>query len=638
MSESLDRFSHMGAGGAGRSAAELSTLVAGFEGTPEQFVRHLLRVQCDAAHAEAGAILLSTGEGARVAAVYPEVEEGAAPPEWLRQCLKSVPEVVESGGPVTVPLHDADDLYGQPARRQLLILPMTTEGFRGAAAFVVVSTSETELGARLDRLALTQFLMSLYESRLEANRRRNDLERLRAAMQTLAVVNEHARFKGAGMALCNEVASRWRCDRVGLGIHKGRYVQLKTLSHTEKFSRKMSIVQDIEAAMEECLDQDVEVEHPAAGEATYVARAAGELSKRHGPTVVLSLPLRVKGEAVGVLTAERPVDQPFTLEEIESLRLACDLCTPRVMGLSEQDRWFGARAAAALGEGLAGLVGPKHTWAKLTAVLILAVVLFLALVKGEYRAEAPFVVEATQQQVVPAPFDGYLKTVSVEPPDVVEANVTVLATLDTAELRLQLAAKRAEFEGFRTQEAAAMRDRKTAEAQIARAQADKVRAEMDLLEYRIKQAKIVSPLGGVVVKGDLKRQVGAPVKTGDVLFEIAPLESLRAVLSVPEDLIADVMDADREARGRDERAHGELATAADPDVRLPFVVERINPVAEVVNQRNVFKVRVRLLDVGKPGRISPGKEGVAKTTIGPRRYGWIWTRRLVNWLRMKLWF
>ena len=219
-----------------------------------------------------------------------------------------------------------------------------------------------------------------------------------------------------------------------------------------------------------------------------------------------------------------------------------------------------------------------------------------------------------------------------------EAAKTVLATLDTAELRLELAGKKAEVAAYLKQGAAAMRDGKTVEAQIAQAQADKVRAEMALLEHRIGQARIVSPLGGCVVTGDLKRQIGAPVKMGDVLFEIAPLESLRAVLSVPEDLIADVMEADREARRDGKRAHGKLATAADPHIRVSFVVERFNPVAEVVNQRNVFKVRVRLLDVQRPERISAGMEGVAKTTIGPRRYGWIWTRRLVNWVRMKLWW
>jgi hypothetical protein len=30
-------------------------------------------------------------------------------------------------------------------------------------------------------------------------------------------------------------------------------------------------------------------------------------------------------------------------------------------------------------------------------------------------------------------------------------------------------------------------------------------------------------------------------------------------------------------------------------------------------------------------------EGVAKVKVGERRRGWIWTHRLTDWLRLKLW-
>ena len=75
--------------------------------------------------------------------------------------------------------------------------------------------------------------------------------------------------------------------------------------------------------------------------------------------------------------------------------------------------------------------------------------------------------------------------------------------------------------------------------------------------------------------------------------------------------------------------------ASYPARRIGFIVERINPVAEVVEKRNVFKVRVRLLQ--RLPWMRPGMEGVAKVHVGRRRYIWLWTRKLVNWLRMKLW-
>jgi multidrug resistance efflux pump len=444
-------------------------------------------------------------------------------------------------------------------------------------------------------------------------------------METLSAINRQKRFISTAMALCNETASQWQCERVSIGFLKGRYVKIKAISHTEHFSRKMKVVQDIESSMEECLDQDCEVLYPASPEATYISRAAGELSKNHGPLAVLSVPFRWDGEVRAVLSLERESSKPFTLEEIEVIRLACELCTVRLWELYEHDRWIGGKVIAKVRSGLALLIGPRYTWTKILAILISGLIVFLIFAKGQFRAEAPFALEATYQQVVCASFDGYIKSVNVEVGDTVKGNETTLAELDTAELRLQLAGVKAEQAGYLKQVAAAMRDRETAQAQIAQANSAKSQAQIDLFSYLIEQGKVISPISGVVVKGDLKRQIGAPVKTGDVLFEVTPLESLRAELLVPEDQIFDIA-IDQE---------GYLATVSYPGERIKFFVERINPMAEVVNNRNVFKVRVRLLETRSWMR--PGMEGVAKISIGKRRYVWIWTRRIVNWLRMKLW-
>ncbi len=162
---------------------------------------------------------------------------------------------------------------------------------------------------------------ALQQIQADLAKRQQDLERLRIAMEVLAAVNETERFAAAAMALVNELAARWKADRVSLGFLKGRFVRLAALSHTEKFTRKMRLVQDIEAAMEECLDQDVEIVFPAAQDATYVARATEALSAHHGPMGITSFPLRRAGEVVGVLTLERRLAvTTIVLEEIEVMR------------------------------------------------------------------------------------------------------------------------------------------------------------------------------------------------------------------------------------------------------------------------------------------------------------------------------
>lgn len=590
------------------------------DGSLRDFLSGLLAATCRLGPAQAGAAVRhGAGNRIDVLALHPEMTDPNSPPAWLSTAAQLAHDSIQANRPATAAWSHRDEQHIVSVPFQVAELPSA------AAVFLVRARDDATLRAAQERVELVLSLPALSESRQGLRKKELDLQRLHRALETLSAVNRHRRFGSTAMALCNEAATQWHCDRVSLGVLNGRYVQVGALSHTENFSRKMQVVQDLESAMEECLDQDCEVLHPAPAEATYISRQTAEFSHRHGPLAIVSLPLRQRGKVWGVLTLERPADRPFAVEEIEAIRLALELCTARLVALHETDRWFGAKLAAGMRESLAVVVGPRHTWIKLIVVAAFAALLFLIFAKGNYRAEASFVLEGTQQQVVPAPFDGYLKTVNVEVSNTVKANETPLAELDTAELRLRLAEAKAEKAGYLKQMDAALRDGETAQAQIAEANADKAQAQINLLEYQIGRARLISPLSGTVVEGDLKRQIGAPVKTGDLLFEVTPLESLRAVVQVREDQITDVRVGQ----------HGTLATASYPAQRIAFEVERINPMAEVVNQKNVFKVRVRLLELYPWMR--PGMEGVAKIDLARRPYAWIWTRKIVNWVRMKLW-
>ena len=125
--------------------------------------------------------------------------------------------------------------------------------------------------------------------------------------------------------------------------------------------------------------------------------------------------------------------------------------------------------------------------------------------------------------------------------------------------------------------------------------------------------------------------MGAPVRTGEALFEIASVRSLRAELLVPEDRIVDLVgDA-----GDPARPGGVMASVSYPGDHIGFEIEHVNPVAEVVEQRNVFRVQVRLLD--ERAWLRPGMQGTARVSLGSRPYGVLWSRPLVNWLRMRVW-
>ncbi len=487
----------------------------------------------------------------------------------------------------------------------------------------------------------------------ELARRAGELERLKSAMETLTAINAPAHFIAASMALCNELASRWKAERVGVGFLRGRYVRLQALSHTEKITRHMQLVQDIEAAMEECLDQDLEVLFPPTTDASYVYRSAEKLSNKHGPNSVCSLPLRRSGEVVAVLTVERKAERPLSLEEIETLRLTCDLFTARLVDLHENDRWAGVKAARSLRKGAAWFVGAKHTWPKVAAIAVCGLIAFSVFCYGDSKVEAPFSFQSSETQIVPAPFDGFLKTAdatigdtvwmegvsphpsmildSISPlaPVLIRRPATILATLITSDLKSQRAEAQAEMESA-LQQANIARSQglaKQGDVEQAEAEARKYKAQVDLYDWRISQATIKAPVNGVVFSGDLKTKLGAPVRTGDELFQIGNRDKLRAELTVPEDQVAELQV----------NQQGDLAASTYPGQHIHFVVERINPVAVVSDQHNVYKVRVVFDTKDLKPWMKPGLEGIAKVNVGRERYVWLWTHRLVNWVRMKLW-
>ncbi len=168
---------------------------------------------------------------------------------------------------------------------------------------------------------------------------------------------------------------------------------------------------------------------------------------------------------------------------------------------------------------------------------------------------------------------------------------------------------------------------KQGDVKEAEAEAQQYQAQVDLYNWRIAQATIKAPVDGVVFSGDLKTKLGAPVRVGDELFQIGAREKLRAELTVPEDQIAELQV----------NQHGDLAASTYPGEHIPFTVERINPVAVVSEQHNVYKVRVVFDKKDLKPWMKPGLEGIAKVNVGRARYVWLWTHRLVNWIRMKLW-
>ncbi|MEM6457804.1 MAG: HlyD family efflux transporter periplasmic adaptor subunit [Planctomycetota bacterium] len=621
--------------------------LAGFDGPPPAFLANLIAMQGAMVGADQGVVLRFAPEsGPQLTASY-NPQRDQLPPSWLGAAAKHAPRVFATPGTTLLEARSGEAATGWLL---LLALPAAVSLDPGAGRFMsalCVTGDDRAAAERAAReLGSTVAVVKAYDARCEAGRRQDGIDRLTESIDLLAALGASRRFREAAMTLCNEVASRHHAHRVSLGWSPrgsrgpsggvatsggGGGVKLVAMSRTERVNRRMKLVQDLEAAMEETHDQDTEVAWPSPPELPVVSRDHAALTKSHGSSHVVSLPLR-HGTAgvVAVLVVEwsavdgRPETTPGP-DVIERLRLLAELATPLLAELHDRDRWLPVKARDAARRGLGHVLGSEYTWAKLAAVALLAAGLWMTLARGTDYVKSTFVTEATERQLVTAPFAGYLDAVHVGPGDRVEAGVSVLAELDTAELRLEAARLSAEEASLRQRAERARGERDMAGVRVALAEAAAVAAQGDLVRSQIEQASLRSGLAGVVVRGDLKRQLGRAVSEGETLFEVAPLDALRAELYVPEARAGEVTPGMR----------GELATTTYPDQRVGFRVVRIEPAARVEQGRNVFAVEVEL--DRQPGWMRPGMTGAARITAGEDRYLTLWTRDAVNWLRMKLW-
>ncbi|TCR65737.1 HlyD family efflux transporter periplasmic adaptor subunit [Bosea sp. BK604] len=269
-------------------------------------------------------------------------------------------------------------------------------------------------------------------------------------------------------------------------------------------------------------------------------------------------------------------------------------------------------------------IGARRRWL-IRGGFLAAAVIGLAVAPRTDTVEAPASLQPEWQQTISAPFDGIVAYSTAQPGDHVEAGTTVLARLDTREIELEIAAARARAANELRDATVARAGGQPAQEQLALLSASRAESQLALLRHRLASAELRSPRSGVIVSGDLRKSLGQPVLRGQTLFEIAPDISVRADARVLDE------DIRRVEPGQPVR----ILPDAEPDRPRHGVVERVRPMAEVVQSRNSFLVTVRLEPGAEPLR--PGSEGIAHIETG--RTTWLMSllKQPIRYIRKKLW-
>lgn len=510
----------------------------------------------------------------------------------------------------------------------LLLVALAT-GEPGAACVLAAAVNPghlEDLQAAATVLRLAADTPLLYQRQRQLDRVKQEVAHYAQALEILAATNVHTRFLSVAMALVNELASRHACSRVSLGWRTGPVLRTKAVSGTDRFERRMEAVQRLEAVMEEAVEQDEELAWPAWPDSSAVLRDHDVYAAAERLAGLLTVPVRIDGEGRGALVLERDAaGAPFTEADALALRVVADQVARRLDDLQRNDRWFGARWAVATRTWLAGFLGPRQTWQKAVALGGAVFLAFALLVPLPYRVNANFIVRAEELLHLPAPYEGYLADVRVRPGDLVKAGDLLLA-LDPSDLLVERAAARAELQRYSSEAERAEAEQKLADLRAARAGLAQAQARLDLVEYRLARAEMRAPFDGVVIEGDLRERLGAPLRAGDVLMKVSRLEGLYVEMRVPE------RDVDLTAGS----ARAEIAFTTRPEDTFGVRIERIEPAAQVEREGNVFVIRGEL--EGGAEWLRPGMSGVARVESASRTLAWIASHRLVDFLRLKLWW
>jgi multidrug resistance efflux pump len=450
-------------------------------------------------------------------------------------------------------------------------------------------------------------------------------EQLVNLVDLVATGLEHEQFRVAATEVTNELAERFSCQRVSLGFLRYNRVRVEALSHSTRIDQHSNMVRAIRDAMSESLDQGATVVYPVESDDTVlVTRFHAQLVKAQQGTAICTLPLIKNGKAVGALLLERAANKPFTAETVEQCEQIGLLLGPVLETRRRDERPLPSKVLGSLQNGCAKLFGRHHLPLKVGVALSAVLLIWLSLASATFRISSDSVLEAEICRAVVAPQQGYISAAHVRAGDLVREG-DLMATLDDQELRLEQRKWQSQRAQLLKEYRKALAGSDRAEVAILHAKRAQAEAQLKLVELQLTRATLVAPFSGLIVKGDLSQALGSPVTRGEVLYEVAPTDEYRVVLKVDDRDIGLVSMAQR----------GELKLSGIPDKSINITIDRLTPVSATEEGRNYFRVEA-VMD-SHSDLMRPGMEGIAKIEIGREKLLWIWTRRLVDWLRLFVW-
>jgi multidrug resistance efflux pump len=504
-------------------------------------------------------------------------------------------------------------------------IPTTT----GALTIVPVGTSKVALAAYLNvgEQALEPFVLALQLvavqlSQWDLLKRSQDLDWEANAASTVAELlarfGESKDLEAALKTGHSELANAIGATGGAIGKLKGlSRCRVSSIHGVSDFDRRSEVVRAWEEALNESLIRDKITIWPAIDPSDRHATLCHQrVARLHGHECIVSIPLRdVAGQTIGAWSFAGSAEQLANENVLSLLTLVETQIRGSITLMREARAGLGQRVVQSL------LIRSRarSIRAAFWVFLMLAAAMLLAL---PHRISCECQLTPTVRRMSVAPFEGLLETTHVEVGETVKAG-QLLAKLDGRQLDWELAGLLANRKQATKKRDVSYARGEVAEAQQAALEVEQLNIKIQLLQDRQKSLRIVSPVDGIVVSGELESVEGAPVTIGQTLFEVAPLKSLQLEIAILEQEIGFV-------------EIGQPVTIfleGRPDDTIEARLEKISPEAEIRDGRNVF-VGQLLID-NSENNLRPGMAGTARLSAGKKMIGWLLFHRV--WQQFRIW-
>lgn len=454
-----------------------------------------------------------------------------------------------------------------------------------------------------------------------------------AVLQAYSALLKENSLTETCITLVNLLAGLLQARRVSVGLldSRGKNVAIEAVSFSANVDQRTRTMLAVRDAMMEAIDLGMRIDCFAqqdnqASQPTFITQAHQQLRREQQAQAISSVLLR-RGEAIlGAVTIELErgklsADEEFLLQHIIHSAAAV------IYFQQHANQGFFRAVKLRLLAGFEQVFG-KHAWRKKLAALAMAIFLSALFIPVDYQVSAPANLQTTEKYLVVSPQDAYLGSINARPGDTVKKGA-VLAQLNDEDLRLERRKLASQAQQYRQAYDSALANSNRVEAAIANAQLEQASIQLQLLDQQLARSQLLAPVDGIVVSDDIAQTRGAPVKQGDVLFEIATAEHYFAQLWVDERDIAQLQPGQA----------GELKLTSMPGQIFTSRVKAITPISEVRDGRNYFRVELALDDAAAktPANLRPGMTGVGKVNAGRRLLGWVWFHDIWHWLRLSWW-